>query len=548
MSKHLLAGFTALLLLFVLAGPAQAQVCGDVDGNGYTNISDLVTFVEYLCAPSIPANWNAANADMDPFPGANISDMTYLVFYLFHAGPVPCNGGPVVDDMTPGGQVSLEYVAGTMGPSMVGTGYPLSFRVRITNNTDRYVMGISNGFTVYSPDGASIGAVELSSGSLWQELWYIETWTWEPAASEAFGNVAFGLFPPGVAPDYTGSSYQINLEPLAAEDAGKTICFDSSYFGAGGTWMWAIDGNNTLKPSWDGPHCYTIEEALYFPGDIDLDGDITIADLIDMVTYMFQDGEPPAILDACDVNGSCFDPDIADVTYLVDYMFGDGEMPVFSCAGPAAKTAVDAESLILETSYEAGYTIVRADSRLDLAGIQLTMALAGEPDQVLNLADDNLEVFHGYADGRLTLGMFDMEGEVSMAAGNRELVRIKGEGHLLSATAADVNNTAIAASIVHRKDHSLPTDFALIQNYPNPFNGYTAISFSLAKQSDVVLEIFDITGRSVTVLVDASMAAGDHAVSWDGTAADGTATASGVYFYKLTANGQTDSRKMMYLK
>jgi len=65
-------------------------------------------------------------------------------------------------------------------------------------------------------------------------------------------------------------------------------------------------------------------------GDIDGDGspEITIADLVYLVDYMFNGGPPPAVEAAADVDGSGGDLDISDLVYLVDYMFNGGPPPV----------------------------------------------------------------------------------------------------------------------------------------------------------------------------------------------------------------------------
>jgi hypothetical protein len=249
--------------------------------------------------------------------------------------------------MIPGGEVTLEYVAGQSGPAVVAAGYPLTFNVRVTNNTDRYIRGMSDGFTLYSPDGANFGSIGLPGDSVWWDgIGFAVRWTFDPTAGEPFGSMAFAFpewhgwggdttytlgFPPGA----TGVSYHINVEPFGEEDIGKTICFDSAFFGNGGKWMWVVDGDNTLHPSWDGPHCYTIEEAVYMPGDIDVDGEIAIADLVWLVDYMFLSGAVPPVLEACDLNGDCIKPDISDLIYLVDYMFNGGNSPLFSCTRPS---------------------------------------------------------------------------------------------------------------------------------------------------------------------------------------------------------------------
>jgi hypothetical protein len=95
---------------------------------------------------------------------------------------------------------------------------------------------------------------------------------------------------------------------------------------------------------------------------------------------------------------------------------------------------------------------------------------------------------------------------------------------------------------------SLPTEFALAQNYPNPFNPTTEISFDLPRNSHVELNVFNILGQRVANLVSGEMDAGSHQISWDGTDSDGGSVASGIYFYRISADDFSSSKKMMLLK
>jgi hypothetical protein len=90
---------------------------------------------------------------------------------------------------------------------------------------------------------------------------------------------------------------------------------------------------------------------------------------------------------------------------------------------------------------------------------------------------------------------------------------------------------------------TLPEAFALSQNYPNPFNPATTIQFTVPKEARVRLEVFDILGRRVAILVDELRTAGEHAVAFDASR-----VGTGTYIYRLTAEGQTITRKMMLLK
>lgn len=89
----------------------------------------------------------------------------------------------------------------------------------------------------------------------------------------------------------------------------------------------------------------------------------------------------------------------------------------------------------------------------------------------------------------------------------------------------------------------LPSVFALEQNYPNPFNPTTTIEYSLPKDSQIRLEVFDAIGAHVVTLVDARMDAGVHSSQFDATALP-----SGVYLYRLTTGSSVSAKRMILMK
>ncbi|HJL84303.1 MAG TPA: T9SS type A sorting domain-containing protein [Candidatus Marinimicrobia bacterium] len=95
---------------------------------------------------------------------------------------------------------------------------------------------------------------------------------------------------------------------------------------------------------------------------------------------------------------------------------------------------------------------------------------------------------------------------------------------------------------------SLPSAFNLKQNYPNPFNPTTTIAFELDRDGLGQLDIFDINGKLVKTLMQGVMLAGQHTVQWDATGMNGQIVPSGVYFYKLTQNGTSQSQKMVLMR
>lgn len=89
----------------------------------------------------------------------------------------------------------------------------------------------------------------------------------------------------------------------------------------------------------------------------------------------------------------------------------------------------------------------------------------------------------------------------------------------------------------------LPREFALQQNYPNPFNPSTRIAFSLPRQEHVRLEVYDVLGRRVALLIDEVRPAGLHSVDFDAGP-----LGSGTYLYRISAGEFTQSAQMMLLK
>lgn len=89
----------------------------------------------------------------------------------------------------------------------------------------------------------------------------------------------------------------------------------------------------------------------------------------------------------------------------------------------------------------------------------------------------------------------------------------------------------------------IPNQLEVEENYPNPFNPVTKIQFSLPESRDVRLVIYDVLGRTVQTLVDESLSAGIHNVTFNGTS-----LSSGVYFYQIQAGGDVMTKKMVLVK
>jgi hypothetical protein len=89
----------------------------------------------------------------------------------------------------------------------------------------------------------------------------------------------------------------------------------------------------------------------------------------------------------------------------------------------------------------------------------------------------------------------------------------------------------------------LPENIILLHNYPNPFNASTTISYNLAKQENVIIDIYDMLGRKIETLLNSNQPAGDHSIIWNADNAS-----SGIYFYKLSAGESVQTKRMILLK
>lgn len=87
-----------------------------------------------------------------------------------------------------------------------------------------------------------------------------------------------------------------------------------------------------------------------------------------------------------------------------------------------------------------------------------------------------------------------------------------------------------------------------LSNYPNPFNPQTTISFNLPESGQVNLEIFNIKGQRVKILLNNGLDQGHHEITWNGKDDRNIQVGSGVFFYKLKTDNQINIKKMILLK
>ncbi|MCK9279015.1 MAG: T9SS type A sorting domain-containing protein [Melioribacteraceae bacterium] len=96
---------------------------------------------------------------------------------------------------------------------------------------------------------------------------------------------------------------------------------------------------------------------------------------------------------------------------------------------------------------------------------------------------------------------------------------------------------------VDKENKAIPIEYNLEQNFPNPFNPTTNIKYNLPKAGLVKIEVFDILGNKINTLINSYQDIGSHQIEFKGGN-----ISSGVYFYVLSVNGNSLTKKMMLLK
>jgi len=101
----------------------------------------------------------------------------------------------------------------------------------------------------------------------------------------------------------------------------------------------------------------------------------------------------------------------------------------------------------------------------------------------------------------------------------------------------------IISTLVDPVNNGLPNEFSLYQNYPNPFNPSTSIRFSIPKDQSVKISIYNVLGELSAELTNQEYDAGTYTIDFDGSA-----LASGFYFYRIETPEFIETKKMILMK
>lgn len=265
-------------------------------------------------------------------------------------------------------------------------------------------------------------------------------------------------------------------------------------------------------------------DSIDAPGDINLNGvPYEIADAVNLSNY-FIDGlsvfgsHVEGSVAASDVNKDGLTLTVADLVYLIRVVVGDAQP--FPKANPVNINYTHDNGVVsIQGEIAAAYVVVKGD-----ATSASTNAARMEVVSRYDAETDNTRI----------LVTPELAPNTSMATVSGELLTgVRGE--IVSIEMATPDGTSVLAK-------NIPTTFGLHQNYPNPFNPSTNISFDLPHASSYDVAIYNVQGQLVET-ISGSGQAGTVTVVWD--AHD---VASGVYFYKLSTDGFSATKKMVFLK
>ncbi len=312
-----------------------------------------------------------------------------------------------------------------------------------------------------------------------------------------------------------------------------------------------IDSTGTSKPLIMEDGFFTIDRY----GDANLDGIVNVGDCITIVAYLIGRGTlSERQFDAADID-STGRVDIGDLQQLIN-MILEIDIPPFSYPGDLP---VIVELLKDDISRSGSQLTIplRADISSEASAVQFELAFdadkLGEIEIVKGDMVSDMTLDYTIADGSIKGIIFHLGGN-SFGPAAGQLLEFKFDDLGDFDSSSDINltdflivNPAADFMPVDIKGQ-LPKSFSLAQNYPNPFNAGTNISFSLPSAGYVELSVYDILGRKVTILLDSFLPAGNHSATWNGRSGNGESMATGIYFYRLAAEGFDETKKMLLVK
>jgi hypothetical protein len=289
-------------------------------------------------------------------------------------------------------------------------------------------------------------------------------------------------------------------------------------------------------------------------GDLNLNGiGYELADFVLFKSYfaigktvLFQDSVLRQIqIYNSDVNGDGLALDLSDLVTMARILTGDAN-PL-----PTGQP----QPVYFSLTNEGQDLIVTTTSDFELGGIFLRFNFSGTVGLPLQLAPAASMEFAGSGDSsELRVLLVASEKDAKIPAGTQRVLSIPYTGTLEPVeTAASTYYGMLLPTMVsiptdvEENQRQIPKNFSLSQNYPNPFNPSTSFSLTLPKAGRYSVRIYNLAGQVVKSF-EGEASAGKQVLTWDGADQNEVAVSSGIYFYKVEANGFYQTRKMILIR
>ena len=226
---------------------------------------------------------------------------------------------------------------------------------------------------------------------------------------------------------------------------------------------------------------------------------------------------------AIDENGNIYAPNIANAKL---FKITPGGVMTLLCQLPAPGNLHPFHVGHLEYSH--GYLYVTGNS--------------GSPYVFRVDLDGNYEIFAGSG----VVGHMDGSALTAQFSGPNGITASVTGDTLFISELTSPNTLRIIRGVtsgINMINSEIPEKFALFQNYPNPFNPSTKLKFEIPRASFVKLAVYDIAGKQTAQLVNQDLGPGQYEYTFDGSEFE-----SGVYFYRLTTETFSETKRMVLVK
>jgi len=277
-------------------------------------------------------------------------------------------------------------------------------------------------------------------------------------------------------------------------------------------------------------------------GDYDFDGRVNVDDLSQFVSFWMADSQPlvlglgptsgtfPHLVPELDLNYDLDD----GMTFIRMWSWSLEIFGLEPLVSPNIGIPINWDKLVVDVPMEAiaGQVYLRYNPNQGKVDLQHT-AFGNNNFTLKKELVENGEILleFGLVEPNDDTKIISIKSEIDEPADATVIYKFFAKDHSL-----------IAAG-TQKIDLVIPTEFRLMQNYPNPFNNTTTIRYAVPEETDIKLEIFDISGRLVETLTSQLHQPGFYDLKWSGRQ-----IASGIYFIKLEAAKTVLTQKMILLK